>query len=103
MLNKNLRKTNSSGRLNIPKVLADLAGLAPCSQVALCSYEEYGINTIMLKPIAKSDNCKVLYVTKMDERRRILIPKILLPEGNKEVYFDIYIFNGDLIIEQVEV
>ena len=101
MLNKILKKTDSSGRLVIPKSLADYVGIKADSEVAICSYEDYGDEVIMIKPISEVDSCKVISIIKVDKRRRFMMPHVLLPEGRNEIFFEIYLFNGDLLMEEV--
>lgn len=103
MLNKILKKLSTSGRLSIPKQLAEQVDIYPNTEVAICAYEEYGSNAIMLKPMSENDNCKVIAIVKMDSKRRICMPKFLFPEGREEFYFEIFLFNGDLIIEEFEI
>ena len=57
----------------------------------------------MIKPLNKIENCKVIAIGKMNNKGKIVIPKILLPEGRNEAFFDVYLFNGDLVIEQIYV
>lgn len=103
MLNKNLKQLDTSGRLSIPKKLAEWVEIYPNSEVAICAYEEYGSNAIMLKPTSQIDNCKVITVVKMNSKRKISIPKMLIPERREELYFEVFVINGDLIIEEVEI
>lgn len=101
MLTKILKKTDSSGRLVIPKPFSNYVGINPDTEVAICSYEEYGAEVVMLKPITQIENCKVISIIKMDKKGRIAIPHALMPEGRNEIFFEIYLFNGDLVMEEV--
>lgn len=101
MLNKNLKKLDSSGRLYIPNELRTQVEININEKIAICTHEESG--GIMIKPLNKIENCKVIAIGKMNNKGKIVIPKILLPEGRNEAFFDVYLFNGDLVIEQIYV
>lgn len=99
MLNKNLKKLDSSGRLCIPSKLAKQVGIKPNSTIAICTYEE--CDAIMLKPADQIDNCKVIAFARVESTGRVVLPSLLMPEGRHERYVDVYLFNGDLIVEEV--
>lgn len=99
MVNKILKKLeDSSGRLNIPKELLDFVGIKLNEKIALCEFE----NGIKLKSLNTLQDCKVISIVKMDNKGRFVFPNYLLERGRNEAIFQIYILNGDLILQEPE-
>ena len=96
MVLKGLEET--SGRLNIPKDLLDFVRIRPNEKIALCEYKE----GIKIRPLYALQDCKVIAIAKMDSKGRFVYPKHLLSEEVKEIFFEIYVLNGDLILKEVE-
>lgn len=100
MLNKILKRLeDSSGRLNIPKDLLDFVGIKPNEKIALCECGE----GIKAKPLHTLQDCKVIAIVRMDNKGRFVFPNQLLKDGKNEMFFEIYVLNGDLILQEVEV
>lgn len=99
MINKILKGLeDSSGRLNIPNNLLEFVGIRPNEEVALCEYEE----GVKVKSLHSLKDCKVIAIVKMDSKGRFVYPSYLLEEKVKEMFFEIYVFNGDLILKELE-
>lgn len=100
MINKILKKLNdSSGRLNIPKNLLDFVGIKSNEKIAICECSE----GIKIKRLHTLQDCKVISIAKMDSKGRFVFPNQLLEkERNDEIFFEIYVLNGDLILQEIE-
>ncbi len=98
MLNKILKGLeNSSGRLNIPNDLLKFVGIRPGEKIALCEHED----GLKVKPLYALQDCKVIAIAKMDSKGRFVYPNELLKE-KEEIFFEIYVLNGDLILKELE-
>lgn len=99
MINKILKKlNNSSGRLNIPKNLLDFVGIKSNERIAICECGE----GIKIKPLNTLQDCKIIAIARMDSKGRFVFPKMLLKDEINEIFFEIYVLNGDLILQEIE-
>ena len=99
MINKILKGLEvSSGRLNIPRDLLEFVGIRPNEKIALCEDEE----GIKVKPLNALQDCKVIAIVQLDSKGRFVYPKHLLSEEKKEMFFEIYVLNGNLTLKEVE-
>lgn len=94
MINKVIRRIDKQGRLQLPNELTKFSSIFDVKEIAMCSM---GNKMIKLRPLDYVKNCKVFFIIKMDEKRRIIIP---LEIRQKTEYFEIFLFNGDLIIKE---
>ena len=91
-----------NGKITIPKSLLDYVGLKGGEKIALCAYEEYG-EVFIIKPFDKIDSLKVVDIVYMDQKRRFTFPMEFLSGKRTGTVLEIYILDGDLIIEEVNV
>ncbi len=96
MINKVIRRIDKQGRLQLPVELVKFSKIKDYKEIVLCSM---GNSMIRLEPNVESEleNHKVISFVKMDDKRRIAIP----PEIRQETQdFEIFLFNGDLILKE---
>ena len=92
MKNKILRKVDSQGRIVIPKILVDIAGLSTGS-VALVSVGEEMVSII---PNGKNvRGMHVIGVVNFDSKNRMYIPQYLR-DGINEV--EVFLLDGNVTI-----
>lgn len=93
-----LKSVDKVGRLSVPKDLRELACISENTTVAMCKKDSS--NGVMLKLLCNIKDCKIIAITKFDEKGRFVYPKNLLEDY--EQIFDIYVLNGDIHIEEIE-
>ena len=91
-----------NGKVTIPKNLADQVGLEGGEKIALCSCEEYG-EVFLVKPLKEIDSHKVVAIIPMDSKRRFIFPKEFLSGERDETVLEVYILDGDLILEEANI
>lgn len=94
MINKVIRRIDKQGRLQLPNDLIKFSSIFGTKEIAMCSM---GNKMIKLKRVDDIKNCKAFFIIKMDEKGRIIIPLEIRQETE---YFEIFLFNGDLIIKE---
>ena len=96
MINKVIRTLDKQWRLQLPVELVNFSSIKDCKEIAICSM---GNSMIKLKPKVENElkNHKVISFVKMEDKKRIVIP----PEIRQETQnFEIFVFNGDLILKE---
>lgn len=94
MKNKIIRRIDNQNRLQLPSMLMDFVNLTDEKILAICPEEN---NMIKLIKMIKTKDHKIIGFVKMDDKGRIIIP----PEIRQETqYFEVFVFNGELIIKE---
>ena len=94
MINKVVRKIDKQGRLQLPMELVSFSSIRDSRDFAICSM---GKKMIKLKKISDVRNHKVIALGKFDDKRRLIIP----PEIRQQTQeFEVFVFNGDLILKE---
>lgn len=94
MNNKIIREVDAQGRINLKSDLLELYHIETKKKVAICSLGE---DKISIRNFDNLKNCKVIACAHLDDKGRIIIPVEIRGESTK---FEIYGFNGDLILEE---
>lgn len=95
MKNEIIRRIDNQNRLQLPSMLMEFVNFTDEKILAICPGEEETM--IKLRKIINTKNCKIIGFVKVDDRGRIVIP----PEIRQETqYFEVFVFNGELIIKE---
>ena len=93
MKNEIIRRIDNQNRLQLPSMLMDFVNLTD-EKILACPEEN---NMIKLIKMIKTKDHKIIGFVKMDDKGRIIIP----PEIRQETqYFEVFVFNGELIIKE---
>ena len=95
MVYKLVKELDAVKRINIPNELLNIVGLNTRVKIAFCQHDE----GIAIRRHDDIQNCKVIGVAWMDEKKRICIPKYIRENTTK---YEVYIFNGELILKEAE-
>ena len=94
MVNKVIRRIDKQRRLQLPVELVSFSSIKYSKEVAICSL---GKGMIKLKKVDDVKNLKVISLGKLDDKRRLIIP----PEIRQQTQeFEVFVFNGDLILKE---
>ena len=93
MINKIIRNIDSQGRVIIPSVLIEVAGLNTKHIIALVAVEEDMVSIVEYEDAKEK---RILHKTTLDEKNRIIIPKYLR-EGINEV--EIFLYKGYITLK----
>ena len=89
MINKVVRKIDKQGRLQLPMELVSFSSIRDSRDFAICSMGK--------KKISDVRNHKVIALGKFDDKRRLIIPLEIRQQTQE---FEVFVFNGDLILKE---
>lgn len=94
MINKVIKRIDNQGRLQLPIELIKFSSIKDCKEIALCSM---GKGMLKLKRRDDVENQKVISLIKFGDKGRLFIP---LEIRQKTQEFEVFVFNGDLMLKE---
>ncbi len=94
MINKVIREIDGQGRLQLPTELVNFSSIKDGKEIAICSM---GKQMIKLRKKDDVRNHKVIGIGKLDNKRRLIIPLEIRQQTQE---FEVFAFNGDLILKE---
>lgn len=94
MINKVVKRIDSQGRLLLPIELVNFSSIKGCREIALCSV---GKGMLRLRGRDNVKNEKVIYLSKLDDKGRFIVPLEIRQQTQK---FELFVFNGDLMLKE---
>ena len=94
MINKVIKRIDNQGRLQLPIELIKFSNIKDCKEIALCSM---GKGMLKLKRKDDVENQKVIFLLKFGDKGRLFIPLEIRQETQE---FEVFVFNGDLILKE---